>query len=346
MLREAQEHCQKGLEIESAMVPALVAELLDPVLAVSSKADFLKALSAKGETEHELAAFAKALLPRAVPTSLRGRFQGKALFDCCGTGGGGLNIVNLSTALMPVLAACAVPVVKHGNRGVTKKSGSADVLEALGIHINIKPDQIEPCLEACGMVFLMAPLYHPTFKNVAEARKSLAHEGLRSIFNLLGPLLNPCLPETQLLGVFHSHHVELFQKALHSLDRDRFLVVCGTDADGTALGEVSVTGTNQAQGFLQKAFKEDLGLRKISGSYQELLVNSRDESASRIMDFLRGEEKGFLRHAILMNAAVALQVHGSVEVISEGYGQAAEAIDSGAALKALERFQNFSTAHS
>jgi len=341
VLREAQNICLKGQPVETAMIPAVVEQLLDPKVAVDEKADFLRALNTKGETENELAAFARALLPRAVSTGVQGTFQDKALFDCCGTGGGGLNIVNLSTAMMPVLAACGVPVVKHGNRGVTKKSGSADVLETMGVSIDIPPERVEACLASCGMVFLMAPRFHPTFKNVAEARKLLAGEGRRSIFNLLGPLLNPALPTTQLLGVFELSHLDLFQKAFHSLDRDRFLVVCGLDSDGSKIGEVSITGLNPAKGHLDKPWKEDLGLRIVPGTYQELIVASKEESAVRIDAFLKSEEKGFLRHAILANAAVALFVQGSAETIAEGYAQAVEAVDSRKALDAMERLVAF-----
>lgn len=345
MLREAQDICLKGQAVETAMIPAVAGELLNPSVAVEAKADFLRALHLKGETENELAAFARALLPRAVPLPVQGRFQDKALFDCCGTGGGGLNIVNLSTAMMPVLAACGVPVVKHGNRGVTKKSGSADVLESLGVKIDLPADKVEACLEECGMVFLMAPLYHPAFKHVAGARKLLADEGKRTIFNLLGPLLNPAIPQTQLLGVFQRQHLDLFQKALHSLERERFLVVCGLDADDTALGEVSVTGANPAKGHLDKPYQEDLGLRPVPGTYAELTVSSKEESAARLTAFLRGEEKGLLRHAILMNAAVALLVHGSVETTAEGYARAAEAVDSGEALKSMQKLVAFTSSH-
>jgi anthranilate phosphoribosyltransferase len=341
VLREAQDLCLKHQPLEGSMIPSLVEELLDPACAVERKADFLRALNNKGETEHELAAFARALLPKALSTGLKGTFQDKALFDCCGTGGGGLNIVNLSTAIMPVLAACGVPVVKHGNRGVTKKSGSADVLESLGVQVDLPPTQVKACLGACGMAFLMAPRYHPAFQHVAQARALLAAEGRRTVFNLLGPLLNPCLPKTQLLGVFQPHHLDLFQKALHSLERERFLVVCGRDSDNTQIGEVSISGANPAQGYLKQPFQEDLGLRPVPGSYQELIVASKEESAGRIMAFLEGAENGFLRHAILMNAAVALWVQGSVETIAEGYAKAAEAVDSKEALKLLQKLITF-----
>ncbi|NJK93479.1 MAG: anthranilate phosphoribosyltransferase [Blastochloris sp.] len=241
-LLEATGWCGEGRDLEPAMVPALVEGLLDARVTDGQKVDFLRALSAKGESDRELAAFARALLPRAVHPGVEGQVENEALFDCCGTGGGGLNLVNLSTAMMPVLAACGVPVVKHGNRGVTKKSGSADVLEALGSRIDFSAERVPEALGECGMVFLMAPQYHPAFRHVAAARKQLAGEGKRSIFNLLGPLLNPSRPATQLLGVFQRGHLELFQRALRELGRERFLVVCGLDGDGSSVGEVSVTG--------------------------------------------------------------------------------------------------------
>ena len=168
--------------------------LFDEELALSVRADFLRALHSKGETPAEIAAFVDVLLARGVRLEL-----GKGLLDVCGTGGDRAGLFNISTAVMFVAAACGARVVKHGNRGITSKCGGADVLEALGIRIDLPP---EAALHAAGCCFLFAPLYHPTFKAVAPVRKALAEEESATIFNLLGPLLNPARPDFQLAGVF------------------------------------------------------------------------------------------------------------------------------------------------
>lgn len=344
MLAEGVRCCERGEALEPALVRGIASLLVSPDASLEDKVTFLRAYQAKGETPEELSAFALQLLPLSVSCGIRGHIKGKPLFDCCGTGGGGLNIVNVSTAIMPILAAGGVPVVKHGNRGVTKKSGSADVLEAMDIRLEVPPDKIRVCLEECGMAFLMAPLFHPAFKHVAEARKILAAEGKRTVFNLLGPLLNPCVPQTQLMGVFQSAHLELFQKALNALEREHFLVVFGRDADGTPLGEVSVTGDNEVRGWLDDAPCQVLPLRKVSGSRHEMEVEGREASAERIMAVLKGEEMGLLRHMILVNAATGFYVNRATKTLSEGLMLAAEQVDSGKALQTLEKFKAITAA--
>ena len=184
------------------------------------------------------------LLPRAVAPPVRGSWQDKPLLDCCGTGGGGLNLLNVSTGIVFILAAMGVPVVKHGNRGLTKKSGSADVLEALGIRIDLPPEKMESCLEEVGAAFLFAPAYHTSFSVLAPIRKRLGTEGQRTVFNLLGPLLNPARPDARLVGVFLQAHGELYQATLRHMGCPRFTVVCGEDSKtGTAIGEASARGT-------------------------------------------------------------------------------------------------------
>src|SRR5277367_3838561 len=169
---------------------AAAGELLDASVGDGLKAAFLRAWAQRGETATELAACAEAFLPEALDPGLRGSWQGKPLLDCCGTGGGGLNLLNISTGVMFLLAALGIPVVKHGNRGITKKSGSADVLEALGLQIDSAPEEVPCQLEEVGCAFLFAPAYHPTFAVIAPVRRALGAEGRRTIFNLLGPMLN------------------------------------------------------------------------------------------------------------------------------------------------------------
>ena len=336
-LLQAAELCRSGQEVGAEDIAGLVEDLLRPGVSEDAKADFLRALSDKGETPAELVAFIQALLPRAVNPGFRGIWNGKPLFDCCGTGGGGLNLVNISTAMVFVLAAAGVPVVKHGNHGVTKASGSADVLDVLGIRRDLGPEAAKKVFEATGAIFFMAPVYHPTFANLAPVRKRLAQEGRRTVFNLLGPLLNPAVPETQIIGVFRPEHAVLFSKTMRLLGRKRYLAVYGEGEGGPALGEFSIFGKNMLQGSSGLALPDTEGTA--SGSFRELLVSGKEESAERILLVLRGRERGLLKEMIVQNSALGLLVHGSISDFHEGMAWAREMIESGRALATLEQWK-------
>jgi anthranilate phosphoribosyltransferase len=325
------------------------AELLDTSVNDEIKAEFLRAWALRGETPEELAACTEAFLPQARDPGVRGSWQGKPLLDCCGTGGGGLNLLNVSTGLMFILAAMGVPVVKHGNRGITKKSGSADVLEAMGIKIDLAPEKVTQCLEEVGCAFLFAPFYHTSFAAIGPVRRALAAEGQRTIFNLIGPLLNPARPDARLIGVFKPEHVELYQDALEQMECRRFTVACGTDGESQKLiGEVSGMGSTQfgstvrlADGTSLKSFT-----RKpeppIHEKLDSLLVRTPGESAARLETIFSGEEQELERETLLINAAVASWTHGTAASLEEGLALGAEALDSGKALEVLKRWQKFS----
>ena len=242
MLTDLQQRAVAG-ELSPGDVAQAMAALLDPAVSDEPKAAFLRAWAQRGETAGELAACAHALLPRAVDPGVRGTWNGKPLLDCCGTGGGGLNLLNISTGVVFILAAMGIPVVKHGNRGLTKKSGSADVLEALGIRIDLPPERLVSCLEEVGAAFLFAPAFHTSFSVLAPVRRQLGAEGQRTVFNLLGPLLNPARPDARLVGVFSEAHLHLYFNALNAIGCPHFAVACGEDATGTTkIGEVSADG--------------------------------------------------------------------------------------------------------
>ncbi|HEX4140766.1 MAG TPA: anthranilate phosphoribosyltransferase [Candidatus Methylacidiphilales bacterium] len=326
-----------------ADISAAATDLLDPSVTDTVKADFLRAWAQRGETAAELAACAEAFLPKALDPGLRGSWRGKPLLDCCGTGGGGLNVVNISTGLMFVLAAMGIPVVKHGNRGITKRSGSADVLEAMGIRIDLAPEEVPRCLEEIGCAFLFAPAYHTTFAVIAPVRKALAAEGQRTAFNLIGPLLNPARPDARLVGVFSRENVALYRDALTLMKCPRFTVVCGEDVEsGKMIGEASAQGAN--------LFGSTLPLTELTRTpgyephehIDSLLVRNADESASRIETILSGEDQELAHDTLLLNAAIASWTHGSASSLEEGLDQAAQALDSGAALEKLRAWQRFS----
>jgi len=324
-------------------------ELLDISVADSLKAAFLRAWSQRGETAAELAACAEAFLPQALDPGLRGSWKGKPLLDCCGTGGGGLNLLNISTGLMFILGAMGIPVVKHGNRGITKRSGSADVLEAMGIKIDLAPGEVPRCLEEVGCAFLFAPAYHTTFAAIAPVRRALAAEGQRTVFNLLGPLLNPARPDARLVGVFKTEHVALYQKALEIMSCPRFTVVCGEDEEShKMIGEVSAHGATLLGSTLRRPDNAPLTTLTrapeppLNEKLDSLLVRNPDESASRLETIFSGEDQGLDRETLVINAAVASWTHGTVSSLEDGIKRSEEALDSGAALDVLQRWQKFS----
>jgi anthranilate phosphoribosyltransferase len=330
-------------------IEAAARELLDASVADGLKAEFLRAWAQRGETAVELAACAEAFLPQALDPGLRGSWKGKPLLDCCGTGGGGLNLLNISTGLMFILAAMGIPVVKHGNRGITKRSGSADVLEAMGIKIDLAPEEVPRCLEEVGCAFLFAPAYHTTFATVAPVRRALAAEGQRTVFNLLGPLLNPARPDARLVGVFKREHVALYQKALEIMQCSRFTVACGEDEEShKMIGEVSAHGTTLFGSTLQG--QDDTPLTTLSRTAEppshekldSLLVRNPDESASRLETIFSDEDHGLDRETLIINAAVASWTHGTASSLEEGINRSVEALDSGRALEVLKRWQKFS----
>jgi anthranilate phosphoribosyltransferase len=244
-----------------------------------------------------------------------------------------------------------IPVVKHGNRGITKRSGSADVLEAMGIKIDLAPEEVPRCLEEVGCAFLYAPAYHTTFAAIAPVRRALAAEGHRTIFNLLGPLLNPARPDARLVGVFKTAHVELYRNALELMRCPRFTVACGEDeASGKMIGEVSAHGTSLLGTTLRQADGTPLVRLKrtpeppLHEKLDSLLVRNPDESASHLETILSGEDQGLDRETLVINAAVASWTHGTAPSLEEGISQSEEALDSGKALKVLQRWQQFSDA--
>ena len=321
--------------------------LLDPAVQDGDKAAFLRAWTRRGETAGELAACAEALLPRAVEPPVRGSWNGRPLLDCCGTGGGGLNLLNVSTGIVFLLAAMGVPVVKHGNRGLTKKSGSADVLEALGIRIDLPPDRMEACLEQVGAAFLFAPAYHTSFSVLAPVRKQLGAQGQRTVFNLLGPLLNPARPDARLVGVFTDENVSLYAAALHALGCLHYEVACGDDEPSLKkIGEVSANGETLIGGTRPGPDGQTTFVLPIASHPTEelsaLLVADANSSARRLIALLANEETGLARETLLINAGVAAWAQGSAASIEEGRERAAEALDSGRAQAVLRNWQEFS----
>ena len=255
------------------------------------------------------------------------------LVDIVGTGGDGANTFNISTCSMFVAAAAGAKVSKHGGRGVSSKSGSADVMEALGIHINLKPEQIARCIAEVGIGFMFAPNHHPAMKNVAPVRKEL---GVRTIFNILGPLTNPAGAPNILMGVFHPDLVGIQVRALQRLGAEHTLVVYGRDGmDEVSLGAATLVGELKNGEITEyEIHPEDFGLQMASN--RALKVETPEQSREMLLAVLNGDA-GPAREIVCLNAGVALYAANVAASIPEGIAQARAAIDSGAAKAKLEQ---------
>jgi anthranilate phosphoribosyltransferase len=271
------------------------------------------------------------------------------ILDVCGTGGDRLNTFNISTTVAILCAAAGVCVAKHGNRAITSQSGSADVLEALGIPIVLPPAAAARALKEHRFAFLFAPNYHPAFKHIAPARKLCAERGQRTIFNFLGPLLNPARPVAQLVGVPRIELCRPLARVLQSLGVRRGMVVSGKvprpNADGTPaiaqLDEFSTLGENSIAEFYQEnGFSEStLDPRQLPlqpAALQDLAGGDRDANARIVRQLVYGEDRGPRRDAVLLNAAAAFLVADRVRSVSEGWTLAEQVIDDGRAAAKLE----------
>jgi anthranilate phosphoribosyltransferase len=331
--------CRNHGSLGRAEAAAAMEGLLEPEEDEAAKLDFLRALTDKGERAGELAALVEAILPRAVDPGFHGHWGGQRILDCCGTGGGGFNLFNVSTGIMFILAACGVPVAKHGNRGITKKSGSADVLAALGLPIAATPAQLRRQMEANGVTFIAAPQFHPAFRALAPLRQKLAAEGRRTVFNLLGPLLNPCRPAAQLIGVFQPQHVTLFSDALEALGRERHAVVYGEAPDGRAIGEAGIFRRNRVR-WRKDGPPEDYEetFRGAVPDLEGLMVDGPAVSAEILERLLRGEEVGCGQALLIHNAALALHIYGRSD-FQAAEREAEEALASGRAYAKLQAWR-------
>ncbi len=255
------------------------------------------------------------------------------LVDIVGTGGDGANTFNISTCSMFVAAAAGAKVSKHGGRGVSSKSGSADVMEALGIHINLKPEQIAQCIAEVGIGFMFAPNHHPAMKNVAPVRKEL---GVRTIFNILGPLTNPAGAPNILMGVFHPDLVGIQVRALQRLGAEHALVVYGRDGmDEVSLGAATLVGElKNGQITEYEIHPEDFGLPMASN--RALKVETPEQSREMLIGVLKGEP-GAAQDIVCLNAGVALYAANVVDSVPAGLAKARAVIASGAALAKLEQ---------
>lgn len=296
---------------------------------------FLLALRAKGERPEEIAGFVRGMKKAVNTIKPRVAFR---LVDTCGTGGDGLNTINVSTAAAIVTAAAGVPVAKHGNRAVTSMSGSSDVLEALGIKVDLAPEHVKKTIEEIGIGFMFAPVFHPAMKRVAGIRKKL---GVRTVFNILGPLTNPAGAKGQVIGVFDKRFCEPIVCALAELGTEQALVVHGDGMDEISnTGETYVAELKNGKVSTYTLTPESLGM--LRANPEDIVGGSPKENARDLLRIFKGQ-KGPKRDLIVMNAAAALYVSGIVGSIRQAIPIAEDAIDSGKVMVKFNQFRNFTS---
>jgi anthranilate phosphoribosyltransferase len=335
-LAEALRRLGSGSGLSAEQAYGAVAEIMGGEASEAAIAAFLTALRVKGESADELAGAVRAVRDRMAP--LEGPLP--PVLDTCGTGGDGAGTFNISTASAIVVAACGVPVAKHGNRSASGNSGSAEVLAALGVAVEADPDVLRRCLVEVGITFLFAPRFHPALRFAAPARRQLP---FRTLFNLVGPLANPARPAYQLVGVPHEAQAELMARTLAGLGVERAAVVTGCDR----LDEVTLAGPTRFSwvergGYVAGTWTpEDFGLPLVPAS--ALGVSGPCESAARLRCLLAGEG-GPIRDVVLANSAAALLVAGRVDTLRQGVEESAAVLDSGAPAVLLDRWARLSQA--
>jgi len=335
MINEAINKVVERIDLEEDEMAEVIEQIMEGGATPSQISSFLTALRMKGEAVSEITGAAKVMLDKAnrIETS------SDVVVDLCGTGGDHHGTFNVSTAASFIVAGAGVSVAKHGNRSVSSPVGSADVLEALGANIDYSIEQAERCLEKVGIVFLFAPLYHPAMKNVAVPRKEI---GIRTIFNILGPISNPARVKHQVMGVYSEALLDPIIKVLRNLGHTNAMVVHGSDA----MDEFTVTGKTvvaELRDGMVKKYQFDpseLGLKKRQLDELKGGQNSK-ENAQIILSIFKGEEKEAKRDIVLLNAAAAIYVSDADSDFNQSFEKAVESLDSGKALLKLNEFIEF-----
>jgi anthranilate phosphoribosyltransferase len=342
------DHLKPLAEDGSALTHQQAADVLREILAGNTPevetAALLTVLATRGEQAPELAGFVETMRALATPVPLTEE-EREALVDTCGTGGGGPATFNISTGAALVAAAAGAKVAKHGNRAMTSRCGSADVLEALGVPVNLTPELAAECLRATGFMFLLAPLYHPAMKAVAPLRRAL---GFRTIFNLCGPLTNPAGARSQVIGVLAPSRVLLVGRALVELGARRAFVVHGSDGidEITTTTESVVARVELSSPEGSPALKAARVTPEMAGlpraTLDQLTGGDAAANAAILYDILTGIP-GPRRDIVLFNAAAALVAAGLASDLKEGVALGAEAIESGEAASTLAKLRQFGT---
>lgn len=344
-MRPLIEKVRAGLDLNVGDVGVAVAQLLSDSTEDEMKADFLAALHRKGETVEEIVCFVQQLIDRALDPQIDPKSVGGPMIDVCGTGGDGIDLFNVSTTIMFILAAGGAVVTKHGNHNVTSRCGSADVLKELGIPIDLPPEGLKECVHRLGLCFIAARRYHPVYRMIGETRSRLGRENTRTIFSVLGPLLNPTRPMRQLIGVFSPRLTSVVAEVLRRLGRERAWVVHGTTETGPGLDDISTGGVTLLaeliNGKVISGVIDSRWLNIPTGDLDQLRGGDARENAAHVEGILSGEVQGAKRNLAVVNAAGGFVVAGIAHDMSEGISLAREQIDNGRALEKLRGFQQF-----
>jgi len=331
VIREALAFLAEGRSLDAEIAKGAMRELMSGSCSEAQIGAFLMGLRAKGETVEELVAFAETM--RSLCVKIRPKLKSDALLtDLCGTGGAPLKTFNVSTIAAFVVAGAGVAVAKHGNRGITSQCGSADVLEALGVNLNAQPKDVERAIEEIGIGFMFAPNFHLAMRHVAEARKEL---GIRTVFNMLGPLANPANAQAQLLGVFSKELIEKYPEVLRALGVKRALVVHGLDG----VDEISISGRTLVGELKNGAIQhyelnpESFGFRPARP--EEIGSLPATQSAELTKQILSGKLRDARYEMVLMNAGAAIYVSGKTQSLEESIARAQESIQNGSAFEKL-----------
>ncbi len=333
MIKEAINMLVGKINLSETEMAECMKEIMEGKTTDAQIGAFLAALRIKGETVEEITGAARIMKEKA--TTIKAP---EDVLDTCGTGGDMAHTFNISTTTAFVVAGAGVPVAKHGNRSVSSQAGSADVLEALGVKIDLHPEKVEKCLFETGFGFLFAPLFHPAMKYAVGPRREM---GIRTIFNILGPLTNPADAKRQILGVFANKLTEALAMVLGNLGAIDAVVVHGEDG----LDEISISGRTKVSRFKDGKVEnfyikpEDFGIWE--SKIEHLRGGNKEDNAAITLSILKGEE-GPRREIVLMNSAVALMAAGKTEDFKTAFSMAADSIDSGRASRKLEALKRVS----
>jgi len=332
MIKEAIGASVSGRSLTMEEAASVMEEIMRGEATPAQIGAFVTALRLKGETVDEIVGLAKTMRAKAVPVTIA-----EPVVDTCGTGGDGLHTFNISTAAAFVAAGAGLKVAKHGNRAMSSRCGSADVLEALGVRIDLNAEQVQRCLQEVGMGFMFAPSFHPAMKYAAAPRREI---GICTVFNILGPLTNPAGARAQVVGVTDESLVEKLALVLQGLGSHHALLVHGENG----LDEITITGQTRGCELKDSSIKsyvispEDFGLPR--ASLDSLKGGTIEENAVMLREILAGSP-GPPRDVVLMNAAAVLLVGDSVATLQQGVALSEEAVDSGQALAKLEQLIEF-----
>ncbi len=326
------EQLRRHEDLTTAQAADVMGVIMDGQAQPAQIAGLLMALALKGERPDEMVGFARAMRARAVPLPE----TVPDVFDTCGTGGDGAHTFNVSTAAALVLAGAGVRVAKHGNRAVSSRAGSADVFEALGVDLDAEPAQVLAMLREAGLAFFFAPKWHPSMRHAGPTRREL---GVRTAFNLLGPLTNPAGARRQIIGVARPEHTELIARTLGALGTERAWVVHGAGGldELSTLGHTKISELRDGMVNTFYVHPADVGLSQ--ATLDDLAGGSAAENAAMIEHLIAGE-RGPRRDIVLLNAGAALLVAGMADSLADGLARAEASVDGGGARRALDRLRS------